>query len=195
MPIGIVSDDDFAKELNSYGTTRPGGQIERTTPKSGPIEDTPTRGRTTGDNNVPDSLRKIIGETAVLEGRQTALQIARDFGISDSSVSAYAKGATSTASYNNPASSILGHINKSRRRAIKSATKTLNTALEAITQEKLDYTDAKDLAGIARDMSVLIKNLEPKEEAPNDGKGGPQFVIFAPQFRDERTYEHITVQE
>lgn len=189
MPIGLVSDDDLAREIESLNqkvvpsTSRP--RVE--------VLDKP--GRSSGDVNVPDSLRQIIGETAVIDGRQAALKLASDFGISPSSVSAYANGATSTASYDSPAKSIINHINKSRARAIKKASKTLNGALEAITQEKLDYTDAKDLSVIAKNMSGIIKDLEPSPESKVDGTSTPQFVIFAPQFRDERTFEHIEVKE
>jgi predicted transcriptional regulator len=156
----------------------------------------PSHGRNNGDVNVPESIRKIIGETAVIDGRAAAISLAKDFGISPSSVSAYAKGATSTASYNQPKESIISHINKSRQRAIKKASKTLNAALGAITQEKLDYSDAKDLSGIAKDMAVVIKNLEPKDTSTEGGASGtPQFVIFAPQFRDERSFDTIHVPE
>jgi predicted transcriptional regulator len=186
MPIGIVSDEELQEEL------------ERFKPKvvEGTVVDKPSRGRSDGDNNVPDSLRKIIGEESAINGRQAALEIASSFGISPSQVSAYAKGATSTATYDSPSQSLISHINKSRQRAIKRASKTLNSALAAITQDKLDYTDARDLSGIAKDMSVIIKNLEPQQNPEAEAAAkAPQFVIFAPQFRDERTFETIQVQE
>lgn len=169
-------------------TTVAGGHL-------GSITDIPKRGRKAGDVNVPDSLRKLIAETALMDGRQAALDLARDFGISASAVSAYTNGATSTTTYQEPKQSIISHINRAKERAIKRASRTLNGALNAISQDKLDNTDAKDLAGIARDMSVLIKNLEPSKEVSEDGKGGPQFVVFAPQFRDERSFESITINE
>ena len=185
MPIGIVSDDDFLLEL------------ERVKPQSKvTILPKVERGRSEGDNNVPDSLRKIIGETAVIDGRQAALGLAGMFGVSASSVSAYTKGATSTTTYDEPKPSILSHINKSRNRAIKRASRTLNSALGSITQDKLDYADAKDLSGIAKDMSVIIKNLEPPPSVtPDDGVKAPQFTIYAPTFRDERSFEVINVNE
>jgi hypothetical protein len=170
--------------------TIPGGHV-----KTGDIIDIPKRGRKEGDVNVPDSLRKLIAETALMDGRDAALSLARDFGLSASSVAAYTNGATSTTSYDTPKSSIIEHINKSKERAIKRASKTLNGALGAITQEKLDNTDAKDLAGIARDMSVLVKNLEPSKEGPGDGSTAPRFIVYAPQFRDERSFDTIVVQE
>lgn len=205
MPIGIVSDKDFQNELNSFGRTSPGGRVtvptsneipltEKNEILEGVIVESPGRGRKEGDNNVPDSLRALIGEEALVNGRESALQLAKDFGISPSSVSAYTNGATSTASYNEPKPSIVSHINKARARATRKAAQTLNAALGAITQEKLDYLDADKLSGVAKDMSVIIKNLEPKGEAPSDAKT-PQFVIFAPSFKKEENYEYITVKE
>jgi predicted transcriptional regulator len=188
MPIGIVSDELFQRELD---------QLSRTpsTPPTTVVIDMPSRGRSDGDVNVPDPLRQIIGETAVIDGPQEAMKIADMFGISRSSVSAYAKGATSTTTYNSPSKSIISHINKSRERAVKRASKTLNAALGAITQDKLDYADATDLSGIAKDMSVIIKNLEPPTPQVTDQPNQPQYVIFAPTFKDERSYDTITVQE
>lgn len=198
MPIGLVSDDDLQKELENLSAHPI--QIDPIHPipiHPIPIQP-PTRGRSDGDINVPNSLRQIIGETAVIDGRRAALKLASDFGISPSSVSAYAKGATSTTTYDTPSKSIISHINKSRQRAIKRAGNTLNAALSAITQEKLDYADVSDLSGIAKDMSVIIKNLEPPHTGPGhdgDGDRAPQFVIYAPTFRDERSFETIEVKE
>lgn len=190
MPIGIASDEEFQLELDRLSGKRssPPAQTE--------IVGIPSKGRSEGDVNVPDSLRKIIGETSVIEGRQAAIQLATQFGVSKSSVSAYAKGATSTTSYNQPKQGILEHINKSRHRATKRAARTLNAALGSITQEKLDYTDAKDLAVIARNMSAIIKDLEPQSVQEDvSGTRAPQFVIYAPQFKSEQSFEVITVNE
>jgi hypothetical protein len=187
MAIGVVSDEDFQKELESLN-----GKVVPSTSVS--IIEKPIKGRNEGDNNVPESLRKIIGEEAVINGRASALGLAGMFGISPSSVSAYTNGATSTKSYHSPDQGITSHISKSRERAIRRASKTLNASLGAITQEKLDYTDADKLAGIAKDMSVIIKNLEP-EKVMESNQPNQQFVIYAPQFRDERAYETINVIE
>lgn len=190
MPLGLTSDTDFDLELARLSPNR------SVTPVTEIVDIIPP-GRKEGDVNVPDSLRKIIGEEAVINGRASALQIARDFGVSPSSVSAYAKGATSTTSYHSPKSDIISHINKSRQRAIKRASVTLNSALNSITKDKLDYADAKDLSAIAKDMSVVIKNLEPAATPleSNESKSGPQFVIYAPQFKSEQSFEVITVNE
>jgi len=187
MSLGLVSDEELELELKRVSGRKESHPI---------VIDIERPGRKEGDTNVPDSLRQIIGEEAVINGRQAALSIAREFGVSSSQVSAYAKGATSTATYDTPSKSIISHINKSRQRAIKKAQITLNGALSAISQDKLDNADPKDLASIAKDMTVVIKNLEPPKETVEDsGKATPQFVIFAPTFRDERSFETITVQE
>lgn len=193
MAIGVVSDDQFADELVKLKGGKP-DVVPSTSVLVPQIVDKPSKGRADGDVNVPDSLRQIIGEDAVLNGRQSALGLAGMFGISPSSVSAYANGATSTKSYDTPSSSISSHISKSRERAIRRASKTLNSALGSITQEKLDYTDADKLAGIAKDMSVIIKNLEP-EKVIDSPQATQQFVIYAPQFRDERSFDTIQVIE
>jgi hypothetical protein len=213
MPVGLVSDTLLQLELSRLspqsGSTRaPVNQIDERVPspvhtpelveESHPPSIPQSRGRSEGDVNIPESLRKLIGEESVINGRSAALQLAKDFGVSASSVSAYAKGATSTASYNTPKPGIIQHINKSRRRAIKKAGAVLNDAMAAITQDKLDYTDARDLSSIAKDMSVIIKNLEPPAESAQSDKAQnapPQFVIYAPTFRDERSFDSITVQE
>lgn len=188
MSIGIVEDTDFDRELERLG--------KKESHTRGQVTVIPSNhGRSEGHTNVPDSLRKIIGETAVIDGRAAGVELARQFGISPSSVSAYAKGATSTTSYDTPSKSIISHINKSRQRAIKRASTTLNSALGAITQEKLDYADAKDLSSIAKDMAVIIKNLEPPSQAESTDSKSPQFVIFAPSFRTEQSFESITVNE
>lgn len=196
MAIGVVSDDDFAAELSKLTNPQSNSRVSSSTSnESVQIIDKPSKGRSDGDVNVPDSLRKIIGEEAVINGRQSALGLAGMFGISASSVSAYANGATSTKSYDQPSSPIQSHISKARERAIRRASKTLNGALGAITQEKLDYTDADKLAGIAKDMSVIIKNLEPEKVINTDDGPKTQFVIYAPQFRREESFDVIDVSQ
>lgn len=194
MAIGIVSDAEFLAELGGTVIDKP-----TRAPDSVPcvdIQDIPTRGRNEGDINVPDSIRALIGEEALLNGRASALKLGKDLGVSASSVSAYSNGATSTKSYNEPKQSIAAHIQKSRERALRKASKTLNGALGAITQEKLDYTDAKDLSGIAKDMSVIIRNLDPpKENAIEHSTRSPNFIIYAPQFRKEESFDVINVNE
>jgi hypothetical protein len=182
MAMGIVSESDFLKELEKCDKPL---LRESNQPKKA--------GREKGEINVPESFRKIIGETSIIDGRTDAVELAKEFGISKSSVSAYKNGSTSTATYNKTNKSILEHINNSRQKVIKKAGKRLNYALDAITPDKLDEMKVKDLASVAKDMSVIIRNMEPPRES-NEGESN-QYVIFAPTFRDERTFETITVPE
>ena len=184
MPIGIVTDNDFDLELNNVKTEVITGEVV--------VKERP--GRKEGDVNVPESLRKIIGETGAVDGRQEALALAQMFGISNSSASAYANGATSTDSYNTPNRSLIKHIRARKDRASEKAHKTLDAALDNITEDKLRDIKARDLAGIAKDMSAVIRNLEP-EVKEDDGEQKPQFVVFAPTFIKEEHFETMIVNE
>lgn len=185
MPIGIVTDNDFEQELNSLNK-----KIEITAE----VVDKPTVGRKEGDVNVPESIRKIIGETGAVDGRQEALALAEMFGISSSSASAYAVGATSTTSYNEPKKRLVDHINARKEKVVVKAHNRLSRALDHITPDKLENIKARDLAGIAKDMSAIIKNLEPEvKEVDNEQR--PRFIVFAPQFIKEEHFETIVVNE
>ena len=190
MPIGVVSNDELEKEL--VNVTFPVSEKKQPAPV---VIEPESPGRKEGDINVPDSLRQLIGGTSKIEGRNEALALANMFGISPSSVSAYAHGSTSTASYDTPTKSIKGHINKRREVIAKKASRKLSMALESITEEKLVDAKVKDLAGIARDMSVIIKNMEPPQESNDNNNNGIQFMIYAPQFRKEDSFDVIHVNE
>jgi hypothetical protein len=185
MSMGIVSDTDFEKELEK---SNPKGQ-KPTIPEVIPM---PRPGRTEGDNNVPDSLRKIIGETSAIEGRSEALELAQHFGLSSASVSAYANGSTSTASMSKRPN--LNHINEAKERIGKKARGKLLKALHAITDDKLEIAKAVELAQIAKSMSGVVKDMEIGPESEK-GKDKPQFIVYSPQIRDERHYEVTVVRE
>jgi hypothetical protein len=193
MAMGIVSPDEFDKELNN-SKPKPVANTPSQPTIEAEIVDMPVPGRKEGDINVPDSLRQMIGATAFENGRSDALELGRQFGISPSAVSAYTHGSTSTASYDKtPNTSIIA---KSRIRVQKRAMNRLMGALEHLTPEKLGEAKARDLAGIAKDMSAVIKTLEPEVlDNGRDKAPVPQFVVYAPQFRDERSYEVIHAKE
>jgi len=194
--MGRVPASVFDKEIIKDASHPSDNTVEILPPaKEVEIIDSPRKGRKNGDNQVPEGLRKLIGETYEIDGRQSGIDLAKRFGISASSASAYANGSTSTKSYNSPVPAIKSHIIKSKERAVKRASTTLNQALAAITQEKLDYADPKDLSSIAKDMSAIIKNLEPPAPTESPDSKAPQFTIYAPQFRDERSFEVINVSE
>lgn len=195
MSMGIVNDEDFDREVNSLN---PLDKVKLTNQNKAVIIENKGPGRGKGDIEVPNGLRKIIGEESVINGKSSALELASSFGISKSSVSAYANGSTSTRTYNetekNNLNGISDHINKSKERVMRRAQNKLMSALSYITEEKLADTKARELAGIAKDMSAVIKNFEP-EVQQNNNQNGPTFVFYAPSFRKEEAYETIYVTE
>ncbi len=188
MPMGIVSEKDFNSELGKVG-------IDNPNPPTTKIVDIERPGRKEGDVNVPDALRRVIGETAISNGRESALEMARQFGLSPSSVSAYTQGATSTSSYNERPNADV--IVKSKNQIGKLAIGKLRRALHKITDDKLEGTTAKDLAGIAKDMSAIVKNMDSDtSKNPNEnGKSGPTFVFYSPQFRREEHFDVVAAKE
>ncbi len=185
MAMGVVSDKDFEKELiNSSVPTTVDAVVN-------PIV---RPGRNSGDNNVPDSLRKIIGETSEIDGRSDALDLASRFGISASSVSAYSNGSRSTDTMNKQPA--LNHINQAKERISKRARIKLFKALDNITDDKLIDAKAIDLASVARSLSAVVKDMEPEvARDSNEGKNQPTFIIYSPQIREERHYDVINARD
>lgn len=184
MAIGIVNDTDFElewKKLNGIPFTKEEVEIKE-------IE----RGRGIGNTEVPDSLRKVIGEDALVNGRESGQDLARAVGISDSSLSAYTKGATSTASYNNPDKDLKQHTDAVRNRISSKARARLLMAMGSITKDKLDSAKLRDVASVANAMSNVIRNME----GPSDnGNNQTNFIFYAPKTRDESAFEVINLKE
>ncbi len=178
MPLGVLSDEQFESELNSHN------KVSVTI-----IEQHKGRGNT---NAVPESLRKVIAEEALNGTRADKLE--EIFDVSPSSISAYKQGATSTSSYNQPDKELKNHTNNIKDIITGKARSKLLKALDSITDEKLQNAPLKVLSSVAKDMSGVVKDMEPDViESKQDN--GPSYVIYAPQFRDERSFEVIRVKE
>jgi len=189
MAIGIVNDDDFNLEIDKCNTV-PSKPI--IIPEVIPIE----RGRGKGNVAVPESLQKIIGEESNINGRQEAIVLAQSFGISPSSVSAYANGAASTSTYNETKPSIRQHINAAKERISKKARGKLLAALNEITPDKLkEVTKLRDISGIAKDLSGIVRDMEPAKEELADTSNRPTFVFYSPSFKKEEHFETIILNE
>lgn len=180
--LGIVSDEIFEAELNDLRGVDSG--VARI------IDMKRGRGSVT---QVPDVIREIIAEDAIRSDK-TQKEVAEDFGVSASSVSAYKNGATSTASYDKPNEQLAEHNNKIRTDIISTARSRLVSALSHITPDKLAEAKLKDVAAVAKDMSVIIKNMEP-EIKEKDDRPAPQFIMYAPQFVKEEKFETIYVKD
>lgn len=183
MPIGIVSQSEFEKELG-----------DSQTPK-GIIIETPRPGRKTGDFNVPEPLRKIIAENSIEEGSKATKEFAASFGISSSSVSAYKNGARSTASYDNPDDGLRSIVKDTKIKISSRAKSRLLKAIHHITDEKLEGAKVRDLAGIAKDLASVVKVMEPETKQAPINNGGPTFVFYTPPQKKEEQYETLILKE
>lgn len=181
--MGIVSDKEFDHALNDATAS----------PNPPPVQIIDMeKGRGKGNVEVPEGLRKIIGEESAVNGRASALEIANQFGVSPSSVSAYSHGARSTATIDTTPD--INNINAAKLRVAKKARNRLVMALNSLTQEKIDGAKAKDIAGVAKDMAVVIKNMEPEGPKTN-ANGGPTFVFYSPVFKREEHFDVVRVTE
>lgn len=195
MPIGVVSDEQFEAELKNSSVEIVRPSVNQDKVITGEVVDAPVKGRGNGNVAVPDSLRKIIGETSELEGRKNALEFAKSLGLSPSSVSAYATGATSTASIDAPSPSITNHINNRKEVVVSSAMTRLKRSLGVLTEEKIKTGSAREVAAIAKDMAAIVKMMEPESTGDNNLKVQPQFVVYAPQFKSENHFETIYAKD
>ena len=192
--MGIVSEKDFVQEKSKLvPDTSPSDSNQTNNPSEVEIVELPSKGRGLGNVEVPDSLRRVIGETHITDGRQEAVDFAKRFGISPSSASAYGVGANSTTTYDERPNQET--ITKSKDRISKVARGKLMQALRHITSDKLGETKARELAGIARDMSAVVKNMEDEGPKVPGGNGGPTFVFYSPQFHKEEHYETVLAKE
>ena len=195
MAMGIVSDSEFNKEKEKLIPSTPS---TKSTPSvnekvhEGEVVDI-SRGRGKGSVEVPNTLRNLIGITTVNEGRQDALELAKQFGISPSSTSAYGVGATSTASYDKTPNAPV--LDKVKVKIQNKAKRKLMLALNHMTPDKLEGTKARDLAGIAKDMSAIVRNMEPEKETGAAGDTKEPFVVYSPMVHTENHYEVLVVKE
>lgn len=202
MPMGLISDEEFEKQYNNVtqrkDTKEPvviptAVDTPTTNAIEGEVVDMPQRGRGIGSVNVPATLRSLIAGTAAIEGRPEALKLAADFGISNSSVAAYSKGAHSAATYDKPDASIIEFVKARKARVTKKALRVMTASLDKLTSEKLDTANAKELSGIAKDMSSIIGNFSDVTQVNENT--GPTFVLYAPQVMEEKSYVPILATE
>lgn len=184
MGLGIVSDDDFDAELSNSETRINGNAV---------VIGFDKKGRKIGDNNAPESLRKIIGETDILEGRESAKELAAEFGLNPQAARTYANGITSLATPDTPDKPLKDHLALIKRNASRRAGRKLLAALDKITDEKLDEAPAGVLAGIARSLSGVVKDMEP--EVVHQSGNTTQFIVFSPPAVKESNFEVIDLKE
>ena len=153
-------------------------------------------GRGAGVENLTDEMRKIIAEEAILSGKSQE-EIAKEYGVSIDAVRAYKNGATSSATFNTP-DAVLGPHVAEIKEEVKEQIKThaqnaLLTAIQSLTDSKISGAKAKDIAGIAKDMSSVLRNIEPQTNGPiiNNNK----VLVYSPRVKEEDDYNVIEARD
>ncbi len=181
MAMGIVTDEELEKEIENVNANKPAPVIIKQKEV----------GRRIGDVNVPESLQKVIGETAIEEGNEEAIALAQQFGVSKSSVSAYKNGASSLATYNEPHPTLSPHISTVKSKIAGRARKKLLKSIAAITASKLEEASARELSGVAKDMSAIAKDMDSgTDDGPNVA-----FVFVQPRQKKIEQFEVLDVEE
>ena len=173
MPLGVLSDEQFEQELAlSKNENSLRAQV---------LDIKVGRGNKT---ETPASLRKLIAEESI-NGASTK-ELSQLFNIGKDSITAFKNGATSCATYNKPDPDLKEYVDEKRENIAKTAREKLISALEAITPDKIANAKVQVASQIAKDMSAVIKNIE-----PNQAVAGPQvqFTFFAPKIRSENDFE------
>lgn len=183
MPLGVVTESDFELEVKAL---IPDAAVH--TPVRASIMQL-VHGRN-GKKETPEVVRALIA-TESLAGAGNK-ELSDLFNVSKSSVSAYKVGATSTTSYDKPDPKLVDEIDEARGRIMGPAQSRLIKAIESITDDKLDESKVQVASAVARDMSQIIKNMQPDAGVQiNNNK----VVIYAPRIKEEDDYNIIDVSE
>jgi uncharacterized protein (DUF4415 family) len=175
MPMLVVDDEDFELEL------------KRLNEKVAQVVPMPKMGRPDGATETPESLRKLIASDSIT-GNGTAKQIAEAYGVSQSSVNAYAGGATSTDRM--VAGKLDNDLVQANQRIGRRAQRKLNLALKHITEDKLRDAKATDISQVAANMSRIIEKTTPKVP---ETQVQNNIIFYSPQQIGEGNYDVIDV--
>ena len=192
MPLGIVSDEQLERELEDVGLGN--GQRDNKDAPSNNIIDgqvvDDNKGRGKGNTEIPEDVRKFIAEAGLLGASNAELSQLMD--VSQSSVSAYKHGATSTSTYHDKQPVLVDHINRARKRVTKKAGRVLANSLDSLADVKFNLLKPKDVASIARNMAAIIRDMEPEQANVTEDKR-VQFIMFAPTVKQESHFDAIDV--
>jgi len=195
LPLGIVSDKEFDSErINSdvSHTIERNEDTEKSTPVvTSDVLTLPSVGRDKDVPNVPQSLRKMLGEEVATNGLKSAMNLAASFGISQPTASTYARGEVSPGTTN---PDLLQHINNRKTKISKRALNKLSMALNHLDDSKLMGCDAKELSSVAKDMAAVVNSMSPKQDESAQTNNA-QFHFYAPQIRNEKHYETVVAKD
>lgn len=187
MPIGIVSQTDYEKEIVNKNIDK-----DITTPaRSGIVMDMPDKGR--GNKlETPEPIRALVAQE-ILSG-VSLRDVAREYNISTSSASAYAHGATSTASYNQLDKKLNKKNNIFKDRIVRKAGRLAITALDSISPDDFRGASLREKSSVAQQMASVVRDMISDDRPIDDKK--VQIVIYAPAMKTVEDYHTaITVDE
>jgi len=203
MPFLIVSENEYQKELDKITLPKNNEveshkisneeiitSIEQNTINYGLEVEEIKKGRGAGVTNMPECLRAVIAEEKLTGS--TAKEVENAFGVSPSSIAAYAHGNTSCATYNKPVDKLV----QVRTRISNRAANRLNSALKSLANKNLDEEKAKDLSSIAKDMAVVFDKLSPvKAQEHADENKHLHLHMYAPKMKTLADYEIIDLNQ
>lgn len=146
-------------------------------------------GRGEGKENLTPEMRNLILEEARMSGR-TAEEVAKDYGVSTSTIAALKNSATSTATYNQPVEALKETNDKIDVIVKEEAKNKLLLALEALTPDKIYAAKARDIAGIAKDMAGIMKDSGPSVQVNNT-----KVLVYSPRMKEEDDYDVVEARE
>lgn len=128
------------------------------------------------NNPIPPEIKATVGILSRLGGERRS-DIAREFGMSDTSVAKIEHGLVPA-----PENIIEQGIERIQTKVLS----VIENALESMTDDKLKNNSALANANIiGRLFPLLEKNKKDDEE---NGINSPQVIVYAPTVRDERSY-------
>lgn len=147
-------------------------------------------GRGVGTENLTDAMRQLIAEDALVSGK-TIEEVAKDYGVSPQSVSAYKHAATSTSTYNQPNEALAPIVGDIKSQIKEEAQNKILSALIALNPDKIAAAKARDIASIAKDMSSVVRNLT------DDGPliQNNTVLVYKPRVKEEDDYQIIEARE
>lgn len=147
------------------------------------VEEKEPLGRKGG--NIPDEVKSAV---AILSAHDVPHnEIARMFGISDSSVSNFANGLDNNRT---PDKELETRIESEREKIERSALEKTMMTLGLIETEDVMMLGAKDKSIVAQNLSKVAANMKDKT-VTNDNR--VQMIIHAPQVRADYHYQEIEV--
>jgi hypothetical protein len=174
MKMLVVDDEEFELELNK-------------SMRVAEVVSLPAKGR--GNNKAtPDSLRKLIASDAI--NGASAASVSDAYGVSESSVSAYKNGATSTTTYHEGRGELKDYVDMTRDRIKSKAQNKLLLALKHMTEDKIKEVKPIELSTIAANMSRVVEKMTPRNEGPTVQNN---IVFYSPKQISKENYETVDV--